>query len=114
MQAGMARVVVTVKPGFEDAIMHFMAFGQIWQGGQMPVLGNPLYLSLVDEIKEQEYVIEETWETIVPTNLIALQNDGVAVDESGLPCDPSCKDPLVNNLKPNDKKLGVILPPKPL
>jgi hypothetical protein len=114
MQAGMARVVVTVKPGFEDAIMHFMAFGQIWQGGQMPVLGNPMYLSLVDEIKEQEYVVEETWETIMPTNLIALQKDGVAVDESGLPCDPSCKDPLVNNLIKNDKKLVVILPPKPV
>ena len=114
MQAGMARVVVTVKPGFEDAIMHFMAFGQIWQGGQMPVLGNPMYLSLVDEIKEQEYVIEETWETIVPTNLIALQKDGVAVDESGLPCDPDCKDPASSVLMPNDKKLGVILPPKPL
>ncbi len=112
MQAGMARVVVTVKPGFEDAIMHFMAFGQIWQGGQMPVLGNPLYLSLVDEIKEQEYVVEETWQTVVPTNLIALQKDGVAVDESGLPCDPNCKDPLTNNLVANDKKLGVILPTK--
>jgi hypothetical protein len=71
-------------------------------------------LSLVDEIKEQEYVVEETWETIMPTNLIALQNHGVAVDESGLPCDPSCKDPLVNNLIKNDKKLGVILPPKPV
>ena len=111
MQAGMARVVVTVKPGFEDAIMHFMAFGQIWQGGQMPVLGNPLFLSLVDEIKEQEYVVEETWKTVVPTNLIALQKDGVAVDESGLPCDPNCKDPASSVLIPNDKKLGVILPP---
>ena len=46
--------------------------------------------------------------------MLALQKDGVAVDESGLPCDPTCKDPLVNNLKPNDNKLGVILPPKPV
>jgi hypothetical protein len=90
MQAGMARVVVTVKPGFEEAVMHYMKFGQIWNGGQMPVIGNPLYLSIVDELKEQEYEVEETWETVVPTNLVALQSSGVALDEHGLPCGDDC------------------------
>jgi hypothetical protein len=98
MQAGMARVVVTVKPGFEDAVMHFMAFRQIWNGGQMPVLGDPLYLSIVDELREQEYKIEETWETVLPTNLIALQSSGVALEgETGLPCSPDCKEATENN-----------------
>ncbi|MCL2597164.1 MAG: hypothetical protein FWD66_05805, partial [Paludibacter sp.] len=32
MQAGMARVVVTVRPGFEEAVAHYMATGQIWNG----------------------------------------------------------------------------------
>ena len=91
MQAGMARVVVTVKPGFEEAVMHYMKFGQIWNGGQMPVIGNPLYLSIVDELKEQEYEVEETWETVVPTNLVALQSSGVALDEHGLPCGDDCE-----------------------
>ena len=36
MQAGMARELVTVKPGFEAAIMHYMTTGQIWNGGQLP------------------------------------------------------------------------------
>lgn len=90
MQAGMARVIVTVKPGFESAVMHYMTTGQIWNGGQIPVLGNPLYLSIVDELKEQEYVVEETWKTVVPTNLIALQKSGVALDVEGLPC--ACPD----------------------
>lgn len=85
MQAGMARVVVTVKPGFEDAVMYYLAFGQIWNGGQMPVLGNPLYLSIVDELKEQEYSVDETWTTVLPTNLVALQKSGVSVDATGLP-----------------------------
>jgi hypothetical protein len=110
MQAGMARVIVTVKPGFEKAIMHYMALGQIWNGGQMPVLGSPLYLSIVDEIKEQEYVINETWETVVPTNLIALQNSGVAIDASGLPCGDDCKDHAGKGLIENKNTLGV---PKP-
>lgn len=110
MQAGMARVVVTVKPGFEDAVMHYMALGQIWSGGQMPILGDPLYLSIVDELKEQEYTIEDTWETVMPTYLIALQESGVAVDASGLPCGEDCGDDVGNHLIKNDNKLGVTVP----
>ena len=90
MQAGMARVVVTVKPGFESAVMHYMAFGQIWNGGQTPILGNPLYLSIIDELKEQEYFIEDIWETVVPTNLVALQESGVSIAGGGLPNADSC------------------------
>lgn len=97
MQSGMARVVVTVKPGFEYAVMHYMNTGQIWNGGQMPVIGNPLYLSIVDELKEQEYVVEETWKTVVPTNLIALQKSGVALDVEGLPCACPITDPTVKD-----------------
>ena len=106
MQSGMARVVVTVRPGFEKAVLHFMATGQIWNGGEVPVLGNPLFMSIVEELKEQEYIVEESWETVVPTNLIALQNSGVAVDASGLPCGADCND-FVNPLKPNDNTLSI-------
>ncbi len=106
MQAGMSRVVVTVKPGFEEAVMYFMATGKIWNGGQVPVIGDPLYLSIVDELKEQEYTVEETWETVLPTSLIGLQRGGVAVDEDGLPCGNGCEEET-NPLVPNDHKLGV-------
>ncbi|MFT3794144.1 hypothetical protein [Flavobacterium sp.] len=92
MQAGMARVVVTVRPGFEDAVMHYMTFGQIWNGGRLPILGDPLYLSIVDELREQEYVIEETWESVLPTNLIAIQSSGVSLAGEGLPCSPDCEE----------------------
>lgn len=106
MQAGMARVVVTVKPGFEDAVMYFMSTGKIWNGGQVPVIGDPLYLSIVDELKEQEYEVEETWETVLPTSLIGLQKSGVAVDEEGLPCGSGCEE-ATNPMIPNNHKLGV-------
>lgn len=106
MQAGMARVVVTVKPGFENAVMHFMATGQIWNGGQVPVLDNPLYLSIVDELKEQEYVVEETWETVVPTSLVALQSSGVAINAEGLPCGDDCKDHAAGSLVNNSNMIG--------
>lgn len=107
MQAGMARVIVTVKPGFEDAVMLYMATGQIWNGGQMPVVGDPLYLSIVDELAEQEYTVEETWNTVLPTQLIALQKSGVAVDDKGLPCGEDCKDFASGSLTDNNNNLGV-------
>lgn len=106
MQAGMARVVVTVKPGFEDALMHFMVTGQIWNGGQMPVLGDPLFLSIVDELREQEYTVEETWETVLPTNLVALQKGGVSVEQDGLPCGTDCKDDAGKELVQNLNKMA--------
>ena len=43
LQAGMARVIVTVKPGFEDAVQFFLATGLTWNGGEIPVIGDPLY-----------------------------------------------------------------------
>ncbi|RZJ71539.1 hypothetical protein [Flavobacterium sp.] len=106
MQAGMARVVVSVKPGFEDAVTHYMETGQIWNGGEMPVIGDPLYLSIVDELAEPEYTIEETWETVVPTSLIGLQREGVAIDLGGLPCSGGCEiDEGPDALKENTNKL---------
>ncbi|MBB5333955.1 hypothetical protein [Chryseobacterium koreense] len=35
LQAGMARIIVTVKPGFENAVQFFMTIGKIWNGGEM-------------------------------------------------------------------------------
>lgn len=86
MRSGMARVVVTVRPGFEEAMMFYMATGQVWNGGEIPVFEDDLYLSIVEELENPEYFVEETWKTVLPTNLIALQNGGAGVDANGLPC----------------------------
>ena len=48
----MARVGATVRPGFEDAVQFYMSTGKIWSGGEVPVIGDPLYLSIVDEMRE--------------------------------------------------------------
>jgi len=86
LQAGMARVIVSVKPGFEKAVMQYMLTGKIWEGGEIPTYGSSLFLSIAAEINENpEYKIEKTWETILPTNLIALQSSGVAINQEGLP-----------------------------
>jgi len=87
LQAGLARVIVTVRPGFEEAVMHYMATGQVWNGGQVPVIGDELYLSIVEELKNPEYYIEDTWETRVPTTLTVIQAGSIGLNTQGLPCD---------------------------
>jgi hypothetical protein len=90
LKSGMARVMVTVRPGFEEAVNWYMATGQVWNGGQVPTVNDPLFLSLVDELRETTGEIEETWETRVPTSLTIIQAGeiGLQVDKA-LPC---CED----------------------
>ena len=89
LQAGMARTIVTVRPGFEDAVMYYMNTGQIWNGGEVPVINNELHLSIVEEIKEPEYTLEETWETRVPSTLTLIQDGSIKLGSNELPnfCD---------------------------
>lgn len=77
LQAGMARAVVTVRSGFEEAVMLYMSTGQIWNGGEVPTLEDHLYLSIVEELKEPEYTIEEKWTSRVPSTLTLVQKDTV-------------------------------------
>jgi hypothetical protein len=88
LQSGMARVVVTVRPGFENAVQHYMATGQIWNGGQVPVIDHPLYLSIVDEIKTPNGQPEgKAWITRVPTVLTMIQANSIGLPVSNaLPC----------------------------
>ncbi len=80
LQAGYARVVVPVRPGFEEAILHYCDTGQIWNGDSVPTIEDDLYLSIIDEIREQEEivgdenlpVVGEPWIIKVPTNLVRL------------------------------------------
>jgi hypothetical protein len=87
LQSGMARVVVTVRPGFEKAVAHYIETGQIWNGGEVPVIGDPLYLSIIEEMKniESDGPIGKPWLTKVPTTLTIVQKDTVSLDASGLP-----------------------------
>lgn len=54
LQAGAARVQVPVRPGFEEAVLYFLeSDGSIWNGGDPPHIDDELYVSLVQEIREQ-------------------------------------------------------------
>jgi hypothetical protein len=80
LRAGYARVIVPATNGFEIAIMHFIETGQVWNGGDIPVLNDPLFQSIAEDIYSAE--VESNgkpegapWETKLPTTLIWLQND---------------------------------------
>lgn len=89
LKSGMARVVLSVTPGFEAAVTYFMQTGEVYLGNDVLVSSDDLYVSIVDELRDpgQEAEIEETWTSLVPTNLTILQERSAALDAEGLPCD---------------------------
>ncbi|CAD7802334.1 hypothetical protein CHRY9390_00913 [Chryseobacterium aquaeductus] len=88
MQSGMARVIVTVRPGFEEVVRHFLSTGQIWNGGEVPVIDDTLFLSIVDEMRAPQGTKEgEPWREKLPTSLTILQADSIGLKvEKALPC----------------------------
>jgi hypothetical protein len=75
LQAGMARIIVTVKPGFENAVQFFLETGIIWNGGEVPVIGDPMYMSIVDEMRQPTGEPQgKYWITRMPTTLTIIQD----------------------------------------
>ena len=92
LRAGAARVVVPVHPAYTEAILHYMHTNEIWNGGEPPTLDDPLFISIVDEIKSDTNAdlganlpscsidsgypcLADEWDVKVPTNLVYLQKD---------------------------------------
>lgn len=82
-KAGAARVQLPVRKGFEKAIAYFCQTGVIWEGNDVPCIGDDLYLPIITEITENlGQPIEGTpyppnskpWEVVVPTSLVLLQD----------------------------------------
>lgn len=83
LQSGMARVVVTVRPGFEDAVQFYMTTGRLWNGGEVPVIGDSMYLSIVDELKDVKGEPHgKPWITRLPTSLTILQAESIGLKVS--------------------------------
>lgn len=92
LQSGMARSVVPVRPGFEEAVNWYMKTGEAWYGqGMVTDVDDDLYISVAEEMQTIEGEVEGTWETRVPTALTVLQADSVVLNEGGLPCNPDCE-----------------------
>ncbi|MDQ3776905.1 MAG: hypothetical protein M3461_22425 [Pseudomonadota bacterium] len=82
LQAGSARVVIPVHTAYNDAVMYFLENnGAIWSGGDAPLLNDPLFISLADELRNQTDDLGhatpegDPWEVVLPTTLVYLQKD---------------------------------------
>jgi hypothetical protein len=81
LKAGYARVVVPVRPGFETAVSYYMEKRRVWEDQGEPTIEDPLYKSIVDEIKERtggdqaEIPEGEPWETRLPTSAILVRKE---------------------------------------
>lgn len=115
MQSGMARVIVTVRPGFEEAVRHFMSTGQIWNGGEVPVIDDPMFLSIVDEMRKTEgEKYGKAWASRVPTALTILQAQSIGLNVTkALPFDDNLSDyedptkvPQSSQIVPTDAQMG--------
>ncbi|GEM_PF-1510869 len=56
LKAGAVRVTVPVRQGQEwaDTIINYISTGEVWNGGEAPTIDDPLYVSMVEEIQQQE------------------------------------------------------------
>jgi hypothetical protein len=81
LRSGAARILVPVRPGFNEAILHYLNTGKLWNGGALPTIDSELYVSIVDEIKAQADEPDggkpdgPSWQVTLPTSLIQLQSD---------------------------------------
>ena len=86
LQAGAVRVVVPVHPAYNEAVLHFVETGVLWNGGTPPHLDDPLFVSIVEELKAQTDDLDgavaegEPWKVVVPTSLVYLQADAALPD----------------------------------
>lgn len=102
LQAGMAKVIVPVRPGFEEAALHLLANGYtpyLATGGMLPAIDSDIYRAAMAEITEARQnlaqaipptPVGESWKVHVPTSLVVLQCESGCVSGSGLPC--NCPD----------------------
>jgi hypothetical protein len=78
LRAGAIKVLVAVTPAYDDAVLHFLATREPWEGGPAPVIGDPLYLPIFEELhraQDDRYGAKpdgDAWEFTLPTSLVYL------------------------------------------
>lgn len=113
LQAGFARVVVPVKPGFENIAMQFVETGQYSYDTSAIALSSQEALDAIAELSENDFkdnipdpVLDPTgyalwqssdlnpanwptWEVRLPTNLVILQDSCPVNSDQALPINPN-------------------------
>lgn len=79
MTAGQVVIDMPVAPGMTAAFLHFIKTGQIWLGGQMPLIGDPMFQDIAYMIQQSEDLddgmpVEEPWTVVAPTSLVYVSD----------------------------------------
>jgi hypothetical protein len=108
MQSGAARVLVPVRPGFEDALCYYVDTGTVWSGGDIVLeTDDDLYTSILEELQSLDGFVEAEWKTRVPTTLTIVQGTSVYLEDEGLPCCEDFEaDDLDTGFRPSTALLG--------
>jgi hypothetical protein len=81
VKSGFCRIALPVRPGFESSINFFMETGEVWEGEDLPHIGDKYYVSVFQELSEKlgrsqgEKSEGEPWEVKIPTSLIKLKTN---------------------------------------
>ncbi|HZN18964.1 MAG TPA: hypothetical protein VFB84_12445 [Micromonosporaceae bacterium] len=87
LRAGYARVLLAVMPTYDDAVLHFLATREPWEGGPAPVIGDPLFIPLYEELRRQQddrfnaVPESEPWTFTLPTSLVYLEGSTTPLPE---------------------------------
>lgn len=87
LKAGSARVVVPARPAMTCAVLHWLAFREPFLGRPLPLPGDPLFVSLAQEIRDltqppADGEAGDSWEAQVGTSLMWLEDkDTLPVNE---------------------------------
>lgn len=109
LKAGSARVVVPARPGMEAAVHHWLIYQEPYLGRPMPIIGDPMYVSVATEIRDlmvppEDGLPGDSWEAQIGTTFLWLEDSGSPLPENPLarlgapphsPSDP-CTHPKVN------------------
>lgn len=81
LDAGYARVVFPVRLNYEYEVLHLLETGLVYDGGDVPKINSPQYVSIITELQEQEgapgteTAQGDPWEVTLPTTLVKLRKD---------------------------------------
>ncbi len=82
LKSGAARVQIPVRPGFKEAVNHYLMTGEPWLGQDEPVIGDELWLAFIDEERaslgdrdNETHHTDRDFDVVVPTSLVLLRKD---------------------------------------
>ena len=79
IQAGAAIVDLPIRPEYTEAVLHFIKTGEIWEFENMPTLDDPMYLSIIQMIKDSQKqtggtLVGQKWLETIPTSEVIIKD----------------------------------------